>query len=174
MYGDSTGSGSTFMTIENLNRKGIDQIVSSINCVDESDLEKYEVDGLRPRVIAVPKDEEEITSVLSIANSEKLKVIVMGSGTEMALGNIPNGLDIVILTKRCEKIVSYSPDDMTISLQSGVEIERVQKEIEKTLILSTQKSLIGMIKLNTVLTILINSINVLQSLLVKGWPMFVF
>ena len=131
MYGDSTGSGNTFTTIENSNRKGIDQIVSSINCVDESDLEKYEVDGLRPRVVAMPKDEEEITSVLSIANSEKLKVIVMGSGTEMALGNIPSGLDIVILTKRCSEIVNYSPDDMTISLQSGIEIERVQKEIEK-------------------------------------------
>ena len=86
----------------------------------------YAVDHQVPRAVVFPGSVEEVSTVMAFASAEGLKVVPRGSGTKMALGGIPERVDLVLALSRLNGVVDYEPGDMTATFQAGVLLKDAQ------------------------------------------------
>jgi glycolate oxidase FAD binding subunit len=86
----------------------------------------YAVDHQVPRAVVFPGSVEEVSAVMAFASAEGLKVVPRGSGTKMALGGIPERVDLVLVLSRLNGVVDYEPGDMTATFQAGVLLKDAQ------------------------------------------------
>ena len=92
-------------------------------------LGEYSVDGLIPELVVSPEDVEGVSAAISVASRERLKVCPRGGGTQMALGNPPTGLNLVLGTGRLERVLFHEPADLVASVQAGMTLEALQREL---------------------------------------------
>jgi glycolate oxidase FAD binding subunit len=98
---------------------------------DKSKLEAYALDGKRPKVIISPSTIEEVSKILAYANQQRLSVIPMGNGTKMGMGGIPKKMDILLLTRRLNRITDCDADNLTLSAESGMTLSEAQRRLSK-------------------------------------------
>ena len=92
-------------------------------------LDEWPVDGLAPRIYVEPHTAEEMAAVLKAANDARAAVIPRGSGTKLALGNVPSDYRVCVSTIRLDKVLEYTPADMTVSVQAGIRLAELQKTL---------------------------------------------
>jgi glycolate oxidase FAD binding subunit len=80
---------------------------------------KDAIDGFATSWIVEPGTPAELAQALSLANSAGLHVIPRGGGTKIDWGNPPTGADIVLSTKRLDRILEHASGDMTATVQAG-------------------------------------------------------
>lgn len=88
----------------------------------------YEIDGIAPGVAAIPDDVSALARVLGLAMSAGKAVSPHGGGTQTALGNPPERLDLVVDTTRLDRITHY-PGDLTATAQAGVTMSALQARL---------------------------------------------
>jgi glycolate oxidase FAD binding subunit len=93
------------------------------------DVADYEVDGIRPSVIAHPADVEQLAEVVSLAGNAGLSVTPWGGGTHIDLGNPPERLDIVVDLAGLNQVIDYPAADLTVTVQSGVTFSALSKTL---------------------------------------------
>lgn len=79
----------------------------------------YVVDGRVPQRVVVPESVAAVQEVLALASEAGLATIPWGGGTQMGLGNLPRGVDLVLDVSRLNAVVQYELDDLTIAVQAG-------------------------------------------------------
>jgi glycolate oxidase FAD binding subunit len=94
--------------------------------VDPTHLDLYEIDGKRPSAIARPATAKEIAELVKFAAAEKLAVIPTGARTKLAIGLPPRQFDLALDMTRLDRIVSYDPGDLTLSVESGLPLCNLQ------------------------------------------------
>ncbi|WP_207890512.1 FAD-binding oxidoreductase [Rubrobacter taiwanensis] len=87
------------------------------------------VDGVVPSIVVEPGSVEEVSEVLKLASGAGLKVAPRGSGTKMELGNPPAGLDVILSTRRLNRIIEHAAGDLVAGVQAGVRLEDLQEEL---------------------------------------------
>jgi D-lactate dehydrogenase (cytochrome) len=85
--------------------------------------------GYADRVI-LPENEKEIRDILLEANSGKTPVTISGGGTGVTGARIPFG-GWVISTERLNKIIEINDKTLTATLQPGVRLSDLEKELSK-------------------------------------------
>ncbi|MDB5080429.1 MAG: hypothetical protein JWP00_2353 [Chloroflexi bacterium] len=73
-----------------------------------------------------PENELEVSQYLYEFNQASLKVRVQGGGTKLNLGNPLTAFDRTITSARLTGLVDYQPEDLTITVQSGMPFARLQ------------------------------------------------
>ncbi|HEY8418549.1 MAG TPA: FAD-binding protein, partial [Limnochordales bacterium] len=76
------------------------------------------VDGVVPRLVVAPADEEALARVLAFCHRHRLAVAPRGGGTQLGLGGIPERLDVLVDVARLGRIVQYEPADLTVTVQA--------------------------------------------------------
>jgi glycolate oxidase FAD binding subunit len=71
------------------------------------------------RVIAFPHDPRELGEMLQLASSERWRVIPMGAGTWLEMGNRATAAQLFISTARLSRILDYEPADLTATVEAG-------------------------------------------------------
>ena len=66
----------------------------------QDELADYAVDGLVPQAVARPEDRSAVAETLRWAASQGVAVVPRGGGTQLALGNIPKRVDLVLDLRR--------------------------------------------------------------------------
>ena len=94
-------------------------------------LPDYSVDGVVPEVVGWPKSVRAVSETVSIAAKERKVVIPWGGGTQMALGNAPREVDLVLALGRLNRIVFHEPDELVASVEGGITLESLQVELAK-------------------------------------------
>jgi glycolate dehydrogenase FAD-binding subunit len=89
------------------------------------------VAGAQPQVIAEPATEQELAAMLKFANETGLAVIPRGGGTKLSWGNPPKRADILLATKRLDKIIEHAWSDMTVTVEAGCSIATLQETLAK-------------------------------------------
>ena len=84
------------------------------------------VDGVAPRAVVAPADEEQVSEVLRFANAERLAIVPRGNGTKMHVGNPPTRVDIVLSTTRLNRIIEHDADNLTVIAEAGVTLPALQ------------------------------------------------
>ncbi|HEX5414079.1 MAG TPA: FAD-binding oxidoreductase [Chloroflexota bacterium] len=89
----------------------------------------FAIDGVVPSAICWPASAEEAARALAAADRLGLKVAPRGGGTKVGLGNPPRGCDLILSTERLDQIVDYAPANLTVTVQAGVSLGRLQEHL---------------------------------------------
>ena len=85
------------------------------------------VEGVVPRVVVEPASGEAVGAVLAWASSEKLCVLVRGSGTKLGWGPAPRQVDVLISTRRLNAVVAHRHGDLTATVEAGATLGDVNR-----------------------------------------------
>ena len=69
--------------------------------------------------------------MLSFATGEGKRVTPWGGGTQMALGNVPTGVDLVLGLSRLNRLRFHEPADMVASAEAGMTLASLQSTLAR-------------------------------------------
>ena len=108
------------------------EIVEEAYAIQDPDrLKSSALDGKKPKMIVSPKTIEEVAKIVSYANEQNLTIVPMGNGTKMGMGRIPKKIDIILSTCRLNRFTDSDTDNLTLSVESGITLNEVQKGLAK-------------------------------------------
>jgi glycolate oxidase FAD binding subunit len=87
------------------------------------------VAGLQPKLVIEPRTETELAEVLRLSNEAGLAVIPRGGGTKLGWGNPPARADLILSTARMNEIIEHAWADLTVSVEAGCTIQRLQETL---------------------------------------------
>jgi glycolate oxidase FAD binding subunit len=96
-----------------------------------SQLAAAAVEGVPPRWLARPGSLDEVGRVMSLASVEGLAVAPRGSGSALDLGAPPARLDMILDLSRLMGVLDYVPADMVATVQAGVTLDLLARELGK-------------------------------------------
>ncbi|HEV2405455.1 MAG TPA: FAD-binding oxidoreductase [Ktedonobacterales bacterium] len=85
-----------------------------------------EVAGAQPVAVVEPRDTAEVSALLSFADAEGLKVLIRGGGAQLDLGFPPAGGDILLSTRALTRVIDYTANDQTITVETGMPLVALQ------------------------------------------------
>ena len=88
-----------------------------------------EINGAVPATTVSPGSPEEVAAVLSLANEFELVVAPAGGLTKQQIGGVPERIDILLSTRRMNRIEQYDPGDLTISVAAGMPFAEMQQQL---------------------------------------------
>ncbi len=106
--------------------------MASIPCSDvrrrtaDGAREEFSIDGVVPTSVIEPATPEEAARFLAEAREGGLKVSPVGGATSLALGNVPERIDVALSTRRLSGVLAYEPTDLTLSVMAGTPFADVQ------------------------------------------------
>jgi glycolate oxidase FAD binding subunit len=110
----------------------IADIVGARNALSEPQkISAYAVDGIEPQIVARPANTEEVSELVKFAAAENLAVIPSGARTKLAIGMPPARYDLAIDVTRLDRIISYDPGDLTVSVEPGIPLARLAAALAK-------------------------------------------
>lgn len=92
---------------------------------DPARLAVYEIDGKAPSAAVQPASREEISEIVKFCASEKLAVIPCGARSKLRMSGAPERYDVALDVARLDRIIAYDPDDLTLSIEPGIPLQRV-------------------------------------------------
>ena len=87
------------------------------------------VAGVQPKLVIEPGTETELAEVLRLSNEAGLAVIPRGGGTKLGWGNRPARADLILSTARLTGIIEHAWADLTVSVEAGCTIQRLQETL---------------------------------------------
>jgi glycolate oxidase FAD binding subunit len=87
------------------------------------------VDGVPTRMLLEPGTPEELARALKTATEAGLHVIPRGGATKMEWGNPPRGADLVLSTRRLNRVVEHAWADMTATVEAGCTFQQLQQTL---------------------------------------------
>ena len=101
-------------------------IVGTQNVVtDAQGVGAYSVDGIAPQIVARPASAQEVSEIVKFAAAEKLAVISTAARTKLGIGMPPARYDLAIDMTRLDRVISYDPGDLTLSVEPGIPLSRL-------------------------------------------------
>src|SRR5216683_2739310 len=85
--------------------------------------------GVQPKLVIEPGTESELAEVLRLSSEAGLAVIPRGGGTKLGWGNPPARADLILSTARLNEIVEHAWADLTVTVEAGCTIQRLQKTL---------------------------------------------
>jgi glycolate oxidase FAD binding subunit len=82
-----------------------------------------------PEFVAEPGDEHYLAAVLSLANDAGIAVIPRGGATKLDWGNPPKRTQLILSTARLNRIVEHAWADLTVSVEAGCTLQRLQETL---------------------------------------------
>jgi glycolate oxidase len=123
-------------TLKNSTFEKIEKIVGAEYCSrKKEDLACYSYDATAnrylPDAVVLPKDADEISGIVKLANSEGFYLIPRGSGSGMTGGSVAVMGGVVIVMTRLNRILEVDTDNLTAVVEPGVITGRFHREVEK-------------------------------------------
>ncbi|MCX5715517.1 MAG: FAD-binding oxidoreductase [Candidatus Omnitrophica bacterium] len=84
-----------------------------------------------PDAAVKPRNAEEVSEILKLANKEKIPVTPRGGGTGLCGGCVPQNGGIVLLFDNMNKVLEVDPDNFMVTAQAGVMLRDLYAQIEK-------------------------------------------
>lgn len=87
------------------------------------------VDGVVPRQVAEPGTADELARCLRWARGAGLRVTPRGGGTKLGWGNPPAACDLVLSTRRLDRVREHAWADMTVIVDAGCRVADLQRAL---------------------------------------------
>lgn len=78
--------------------------------------------GVVPERTLEPRNRSELTAIVRELSAGGKTFAFVGGGTELELGNPPRALDAAVSMTSLNRILDYSPEDQTITVEAGVRL----------------------------------------------------
>ena len=115
----------------------LENIVGKENIyTDKAHLRAYSYDATRehysPDAVIFPRDESDISKILSYCNKHKISIVPRGAGSGFTGGALPvNGGIVLALEKHMNKIIKIDMENMLVTLQPAVINKDLQRAVEE-------------------------------------------
>jgi len=96
---------------------------------EPKELLRFAIDGVTPKFEVRPETAEKAAEVVRTAVHEKFGVIACGARTALAIGTPPSSYDVALDMTRITGISSYDPGDLTISVNAGMPVADLAREL---------------------------------------------
>ncbi|MSQ22260.1 MAG: FAD-binding oxidoreductase [Dehalococcoidia bacterium] len=110
-------------------RASLSGVVGNSVLASEADLHRYAVDGLAPSAAVFPASEDQLSAVLALASREGWAVVPRGNGSLMALGGVPERVDVVIGLSILPSVIQHAPGDLTVTVGAGTTLAELQHKL---------------------------------------------
>jgi glycolate oxidase FAD binding subunit len=90
------------------------------------------IDAVQPQFVVEPASVAEAAEVLKLANRTGLAVTPRGEGSVLDWGNPPVRLDLILSTKRLNRIVEHAPGDLIVRVEAGVCLRDLLKVLDSS------------------------------------------
>jgi FAD/FMN-containing dehydrogenase len=90
---------------------------------------EYAVDKVSPMAVLFPKNTQQVSEIVKLANLRNLAIVPRGSGSKMSFGNPPKRLDLVLCTTRMNHMLDVDTANLTITVEAGVKFRDVQARL---------------------------------------------
>ena len=97
--------------------------------VAEERLADFAVDGITPQGALKPKDRQATSEIMGWASSQRITVFPRGGGTQLALGNVPQEVGLVLDLSQQSRMLDYQPADLTATVEAGITLGQLQREL---------------------------------------------
>ena len=87
--------------------------------------------GVPARFVATPASTEETSALLRAAAQLGLTVVPRGSGRRQHWGNPPASCDLIVDTRRLNKVIEHAAGDLIVTVQAGVRLRDLEVLLEK-------------------------------------------
>jgi glycolate oxidase FAD binding subunit len=84
------------------------------------------VDGVPAELVAEPSSVAEASRVLAAACRADKKVVVVGGGGKLGLGNPPERADLIVSTRRMDQVLEHAAGDLVVRVQAGARLADLQ------------------------------------------------
>ena len=74
-----------------------------------------------------PTEASECAEILTRAASERQRVAFVGGGTALEIGNVGPEPDVLLSTRRLDRVVEYAPEDQVIVAEAGLTLSRLRE-----------------------------------------------
>jgi glycolate oxidase FAD binding subunit len=122
--GEGTAERAATLRAELATALGADALLAGDGCLG------YQVDGVVPRLVAMPGRAEEVAAALAVADRLGAAVIPWGGGSAMALGYPPRAFDLALDLRRLNGVLQYEPADLTLSVQAGITFAALREVLD--------------------------------------------
>jgi glycolate oxidase FAD binding subunit len=86
--------------------------------------------GRRARYVAAPASTDEASALLRAAAGLGLTVVPRGAGLLQHWGNPPDSCDLIVDTRRLDRVIEHLPGDFTVTVQAGVRLPRLAEMLQ--------------------------------------------
>lgn len=101
-------------------------IVGASNAIaNPRDLQAYEIDGKIPNAAVRPGTVKEVAEIVKLAVAENLAVVPTGARTKLGIGMPPLRYDLALDVARLDRVISYDPGDLTLSVEPGISVTKL-------------------------------------------------
>ena len=90
-----------------------------------------QIAGVQARYVAAPSSTEEASALLRAAAGLGLTVVPRGSGRRMHWGNPPSSCDLIVDTRRLDRVLEHVAGDQVLRVQAGVLLDDVATVVAK-------------------------------------------
>jgi glycolate oxidase FAD binding subunit len=88
------------------------------------------IGGRQARYVAAPASTDEASALLRAAAGLGLTVVPRGAGRLQHWGNPPDSCDLIVDTRRLDRIIEHRPGDFTVTVQAGVRLPALEEMLE--------------------------------------------
>jgi glycolate oxidase FAD binding subunit len=94
-----------------------------------SDGVSFSIGDTKPKLVCCPNSAEHINAAMRLCIEAEAAVIPWGGGTATAIGNSPRQADVVIETRKLNRVVEHDHANLTATVQSGVTLSALQTSL---------------------------------------------
>ena len=87
------------------------------------------IDGAVPRAVVRPSSTEQVAQVIGLAQDERLVVAPRGRATSLDVGHPPARVDVVLDLSALDRVLEWSPDDLTVSVEAGMTLGALNETV---------------------------------------------
>jgi glycolate oxidase FAD binding subunit len=93
--------------------------------------EQDRIQDVEPRFVVEPDSAEALAALLSWASKERLSTVVLGNGTKSGWGRRPSAVDLIVSTRRLNRVLSHQHGDLTATFEAGATLRTVAGELSR-------------------------------------------
>lgn len=105
------------------------RIVGTENVLTGEAAGGHAVNGIVPGAVVAPGTREVAARVILLAGERGWGLVPYGGGTQVEQGFPPARLDLVLSTRRLNRVVDYQPDDMTVTVEPGLTLADLDRTL---------------------------------------------
>ena len=87
------------------------------------------IDGVIPRLVALPGSPEELAQILADASRDRQLIVLRGGGSKLGWGRVPSRVDLVIGTEKLNRLLAHRHGDMTVTAQAGMPLAELNRRL---------------------------------------------
>ena len=85
--------------------------------------------GARPEIVCEPSSLEEAAEIVGRSARDGKSLVFVGGGTDLDLGRRPASLDVVLRTRRLDRVVEHAPSDQIVVVEAGVTLAALARTL---------------------------------------------